>query len=101
MTKEVPVLKVVARKKKECRNVTTVLVKVAAVKHPMPQHIVLRITFKDGTEKIAKAYFSSMYKDYAFYFLYAADAKEVAPRVNQIQAAKAYEEERRRRNEPR
>jgi hypothetical protein len=91
--KEVPVLKIVARKRRECRKTTTVLVKVAAKKHPMPQHIILHLKFKDGTEKTVKAYFASMYKDYAFYYLYAADAKEVAPLVKQIQEAKAYEEE--------
>ncbi len=91
--KEVPILKITATKKKECRKITAVLVKVAAAKHPMPQHIVLHLKFKDGSERVVRAYFASMYRDYAYYFLRAADAKEVAPLVVQIQEAKAYEEE--------
>jgi hypothetical protein len=69
-----------------------VSVKVAAAKYPMPKYITLHIRFKDGSEKVVIAHFVSMYKDYAFYFLRAAHAREIAPLLNEIQEVKAYEE---------
>jgi len=91
--KELPVLKVKAHEREDCRKTVVVSVKVAVVKYPMPRHIVLRVKFKDGSEKIVRAYFASMYKDYAYYFLRAAHARELAPALSQIQEVKAYEEE--------
>jgi len=91
--KEFPVLKIKAHEREECTKKTVVSVKVAAVRYPMPKHIVLRVKLKDGSEKVVIAHFVSMYKDYAFYFLRAAHAREVAPLVDQIQEVKAYEEE--------
>jgi len=93
--RELPVLKIKAHEREECAKKVVVSVKVAAVRYPMPKHIVLRVKFKDGSEKVVTAHFVSMYKDYAFYFLRAAHAREVAPLLDQIQEVKAYEEETR------
>jgi hypothetical protein len=91
--KELPVLRIKAHEREECAKKAVVSVKVAAAKYPMPKHIILHFRFKDGSEKVVVAHFVSMYKDYAFYFLRAAHAREVAPLVDQIQEVKAYEEE--------
>ena len=91
--KEFRVLRVKAYERKDCRKIVTVLVKVAVAKHPMPKHIILHVKLKDGSEKLARAHFMSMYKNYAYYSLQAAHARELAPLVEQIQEMKAYEEE--------
>jgi hypothetical protein len=91
--REFPVLKIRAHERDECTKKVVVSVKVAAAKYPMPKRIVLRVKLKDGSEKTAEAHFVSMYKDYAYYFLRAAHAREIAPLVDQIQEVKAYEEE--------
>ncbi len=91
--REIPVLKINAQEKEECRRKVVVSVKVAATKYPMPRQIVLRIKLKDGSEKTAKAYFVSMYNNYAYYFLHAAYARELAPLMDQVQEVRAYEEE--------
>ena len=91
--RELQILKIKMHEREECAKRVVVSVKVAAAKYPMPKHIILRFKFKDGSEKIAEAVFVSMYKDYAYYFLRAAHAREVAPLLNEIQEVKAYEEE--------
>jgi hypothetical protein len=93
--KEFPVLKIKTHEREDCMKRVIVSVKVAASKYPMPRRIILRIKLKDGSEKTAVAHFVSMYKDYAYYFLQAAHAREIAPlfNQNQIQEVKAYEEE--------
>jgi hypothetical protein len=96
---EFPVLKIRAYEKEECRKRVVVSVKVAAVKYPMPKRITLRIKLKDGSEKIVKGSFVSMYKDYAYYLLQSAHARELVPLFDQIQKVRLTT--RRRRNEPR
>jgi hypothetical protein len=91
--KEFPVLKINAHQREDCMKRVIVSVKVDASKYPMPKRIDLRIRFKDGSEKVVKGHFVSMYKNYAYYFLQAAHAREIAPMIEQIQEAKAYEEE--------
>jgi hypothetical protein len=88
---EIPVHKVSMHEKEYCHKRTIVSVKVAAVKYPMPRRILLRVRLKDGSERSAEAHFVSMYNKYAYYFLYAADARELAPLMNQIEEVKAYE----------
>jgi hypothetical protein len=89
------VLKIKAYEREECRRRIVVSVKVAVAEHPVPQYIRLYIKFKDGSEKFAMARLISAYNRYAYYFLAAAYAREVAPLVNQIQEVKVYEEETR------
>ncbi len=93
--KEFPVLKINAQERKDCTKRVIVSVKVAAAKYPMPRRLVLHIKLKDGSEKTAVAHFVSMYKDYAYYFLQAAHAREIAPLVvgQMIEEVKAYEVE--------
>lgn len=91
--REIPVLRIKAHEREECRKRIIVLVKVALTKHLMPKHIVLRIRLKDGSEKIVKASLVSAYNNYAYYSLYAAHARELAPLMDQVQEVRAYEEE--------
>ena len=111
-TKGIPILKINSYQREGYVKRVVVSVKVAVTKYPMPKRIVLHVKLKDGSEKVVKAHFVSMYKDYAYYFLQAAHARELAPLVSQIQEAKAYEEgwlakyrrrrhTKRSRNEPR
>jgi hypothetical protein len=90
--KETEVLMVKAYERRECRNRTVVSVKVAMVKHPPPRRVRLHIKFKDGSEKAAKAHLVSAYSNYAYYYLDAAYARELAPLVGQIQEVRVYEE---------
>jgi desulfoferrodoxin (superoxide reductase-like protein) len=90
---EIPVIKIKTRERESCRKTRGVTVKVAAVKFPMPRHIILRIKLKDGTERIAKAHLVSTYNNYAYYFLYASYVDEIMSLINQIQEVKAYEKE--------
>jgi hypothetical protein len=89
---EFKVLKVKAYKRRECRKRVVVSVKVAVPKHPAPRYVKVHIKFKDGSEKVARAHIVSAYSYYAYYFLDAAYAKEVAPKADQIQEVKVYEE---------
>jgi hypothetical protein len=89
--KEIPVLKIKVQEREDCRKRLIVSVKVAAAKYPMPKRIVLRVKFNNGSEKVVEAHFVSMYHKYAYYFLYAAHAREIAPLMSQIQEVKAYE----------
>ncbi|MFZ8809257.1 MAG: hypothetical protein ACO2PN_14285 [Pyrobaculum sp.] len=91
-TKGIPILKINSYQRRDCTKRVIVSVKVAVTKYPMPKRIALHVKLKDGSEKVANAHFVSMYKDYAYYLLQAAHARELAPLVSQIQEAKAYEE---------
>ncbi len=91
--KEFQVLRIKTHEREDCMKRVIVSVKVAMAKYPMPRRIVLHIKLKDGSEKTAVASFVSMYKNYAYYFLHAAYARELAPLVGQIEEVKAYEEE--------
>jgi len=92
-TKGIPILKINSYQREGYIKRVVVSVKVAVTKYPMPKRIVLHVKLKDGSEKVVKAHFVSMYKDYAYYFLQAAHARELAPLVSQIQEVHAYEEE--------
>ena len=91
--REIPIVKIKTRERKSCRKIRGITVKVAAVRVPMPKHIVLHVKLKDGSEKVAKAHLVSLYNNYAYYFLYASHVEELMPVIYQIQEVKAYEEE--------
>jgi desulfoferrodoxin (superoxide reductase-like protein) len=93
MEQEIPVVKIKTRERESCRKIRGITVKVAAVRFPMPKHIVLYIKLKDGSEKVAKAHLVSIYNNYAYYFLYASYVEELMPLMNQIQEVKAYVEQ--------
>jgi hypothetical protein len=91
--KRFEVLRVKAYTRRECRKRIVVSVKVAVAEHPPPRYVKTRFKFKDGSEKAARAHLISAYSNYAYYFLDAAYAKEVAPLVDQLQEVEVYKEE--------